>query len=298
MQLFGFHAPRGNDRYWAYKAVLRRTGAIVEVGVEVGRGQIHELEHVLDAVLPVADPLVAGAVRPQRRHGPPELVQRQADPALRLVHLVEQSQSGNGHARDVDPQMVLHVRTVPPRLPPGRRLEHGRGPFDQRFTNPPFCRPIQVLIAPVIDQSQTKKLVTGCQIHTVDALQAPSLVVAGSNRPLARGVAIPFLAGQNMGHRQYGHGVAHLALPELLIATVAVVEDVGRRPAANGAIRLRLELLPHSGVRGLDRFAELRDPLARQVDPGMDASHLFQGRRHRLQPIRLPEGVADHRLRR
>ena len=110
-------------------------GAIVEVHVEVGLGQVHELEHVLDAVLPVPHALVAGPVRPERRHGPPELLQRQADPARGVIHLVEQGQPDDGHARDVDPQVVLQVRAVPPGLAAGRRLEHRRGAFDQRLAN-------------------------------------------------------------------------------------------------------------------------------------------------------------------
>ena len=106
---------------------------------------------------------------------------------------------------------------------------------------------------------------------------------------MACGGQILLVAGQDVGHRQHGHGVAHLALPELLVAAVAVVEDVGWRPAPDGLIGLLPDLLPHSGMRGLDRLAEFRDPLARQVDPGMDAPHFLQRRGNGLQPVRVPE---------
>ena len=54
---------------------------------------------------------------------------------------------------------------------------------------------------------------------------------------------------------------------------MAIVEDVGGRPSPDGLIGLLRGFLPHSGMRGVDGLAKFRDPLARQVEPGMDAPH-------------------------
>ena len=110
-----------------------------------------------------------------------------------------------------------------------------------------ICLPsrlVQVVVAPVVDQGQPEKLVAGGQVHAVDPAQAPGLVAAGGQRPLAGGVQILLLAGQDVGHRQHRHGVAHLALPELLVAAVAVVVDVGGRAAPDRPVGLVAELLP------------------------------------------------------
>jgi len=173
--------------------------------------------------------------------------------------------------------MILQVRLVPPGLAGGRRLEHRGSPLDQRLADLPACRFVQLVIAPIVNQSQPEKLMSRGQVHAVDPTQAPGLVAAGGQGPLPGTVEVPLFATDGVGHRQHGHGVAHLALPKLLVAAVSVVEDVRWRPTADRLVGLRAELLPHTRVRGLDRFAEFCNPLTRQVDPGVDALHFFQG---------------------
>jgi hypothetical protein len=102
-------------------------------------------------------------------------------------------------------------------------------------------------------------------------------------------VEVPLFATDGVGHRQHGHGVAHLALPELLIAAVSVVEDVFGRASLHGPVGLIANLFPHRGVRALHCLTEFCGALACQVNPRMNPTHFLQGRGKRLQAVGIPE---------
>ena len=141
-------------------------------------GQLHELEQVLDPVLPVANALVAGAIGPKGGHRMSAGFEGQADPAGRVVHLVEQGEPGGGQARGIDPEVILEIRSAPPDRAHGCRLVHRRGPLDERLVDGPAGRVVEVMVAPVIDQRQTIELMTRRQVHSVDSPQAPGRVAA------------------------------------------------------------------------------------------------------------------------
>lgn len=143
-------------------------------------------------------------------------------------------------------------------VPPGRARRrgpvHGRRPLDQRPADglPGFG--VQVAVAPVVDEPQPVELMTRRQVHTVDPPQTPRLVVAGGQGPLPGCLQIGLLAGHDVGHRQQRQGVAHLALPESLVATVTIVLDVRRRTASDGTVGPSADLLPECLMAGRDGF--------------------------------------------
>src|SRR5208337_4172272 len=143
-------------------------------------------------------------------------------------------------------------------------------PLDQRPADglPGFG--VQVAVAPVVDEPQPVELMTRRQVHTVDPPQTPRLVVAGGQGPLPGCLQVGLLAGHDVGHRQQRQGVAHLALPELLVATVTIVLDVRWRTAPDGTVGLSADLLPECLMAGRDGATKLGDSAVVQVDPGMD----------------------------
>ena len=243
---------------------------LVQVHAQKLAGHVHELEQILDAVFPVADALVAGAVGAQRIDGPPELVQGEADPQLGVFHLVEHGQPGNRQSAGVDPQMVLQVRPPPPRLARGGGFEHGRAAADDRLADRAASGLVQIGIAPVVDDPQTEQLVPGGQVHAVDPAQSPGLVAARSQRPRLSALQVLPLAGQHVGHRQHRHGVADFALPELLVAAVAVLFAVGRRATSNGPVGLRAKFFPQRMRASFGRPCEAQ-PLVPRQDTAADA---------------------------
>ena len=157
-------------------------------------------------------------------------------------------------------------------VPPGRARRrgpvHGRRPLDQRSADglPGFG--VQVAVAPVVDEPQPVELMTRRQVH--DPPQTPRLVVAGGQGPLPGCLQIGLLAGHDVGHRQKRQGVAHFALPELLVATVTIVLDVRRRTAPDGTVGLSADLLPECLMAGRKGLSKLGDSAVVQIDPGMD----------------------------
>ena len=241
-------------------------GGVVEIHVQQVLGEIHELEHVLGPVFPVADALVAGAVGAQDVHGCPELLDGHADPEQGVVRFVEHRQTGGAEAADAHPQVILHVQVVPPEPALGRHLEHGGAARDEGAADSIARGLVQVVIAPVVDQGQAEELMTGRQVGVVPAADAPLRIAARGQGPAFGGFQVPRLAGQTIGHGQVRHGVADGTLPELPgIAGEALYWGGLHRDQTVGPV---LDLRPQTRVGRLNGLPQFLDALRRSGTAG------------------------------
>ena len=183
---------------------------------QAGARQRPELEHVLDAVAPVADAFVAGPIRPQRCLRAAELLRHHSDPLGGLharFRIIGQRIPRRREAARIHPQMVLQERGAPR----GRR-EHDRAAADQRAPYGLARVRIEIAVEPVVDQRQPEQLVPRRQVLPIPVPQPPMRITARGQRPLLRRGEVLLLARQQVRHRQIRQLVADLALPELLIA--------------------------------------------------------------------------------